>query len=163
MPTDEILGHADEADGIEEYDNALPAWWLGLFAFTVITGAMYGFHWFITGQTQEKAYAAELAAAEAAWPAPAADAPIVVDAGSIDAGKEVYEQNCVACHGADLKGGIGPDLTDAEWVHGGTLDEIRVTVTDGVPEKGMLAWGGILGPDKVAKVSAYVHSSGGGL
>ena len=32
---DKVLGHGVEADGIEEYDNQLPLWWLGLFAFTV--------------------------------------------------------------------------------------------------------------------------------
>lgn len=163
MPSDEILGHSDEADGIEEYDNALPGWWLGLFAITIVIGVAYGIHWFATDQSQTAIYEAEVAAAEQQWPAPAADAPIATDAASVDAGKAVYDQNCVACHGADMKGGIGPDLTDAEWVHGGTIEEIRTTVTDGVPEKGMLAWGAILGPDKVAKVSAYVHAGGGGL
>ena len=54
------------------------------------------------------------------------------------------------------------DLTDATWIHGGTLADIQNVVTVGVPEKGMLTWGPILGPDKIAKVSAFVHSAGGG-
>ena len=39
--TNEVLGHADESDGIEEYDNPLPDWWLGLMWFTVIWAAAY--------------------------------------------------------------------------------------------------------------------------
>ena len=160
---DRILGHGDECDGIEEYDNALPAWWLGLFYFTIIWGVVYAIHYHFVGKRSQAAeYDAEMVAAAEQWPAPDVTQELVVTDDVLAEGKAVYDVNCVGCHGPDMKGGIGPDLTDAEWVHGGTMDEITATVTDGVPEKGMLAWGPILGPDKVRKVSAYVHNAGGG-
>lgn len=160
---DQVLGHSAEADGIEEYDNPLPTWWLGLFYFTIGWGIVYGVHYhFIGGRSQAGEYEAEAKAfAEMYKPDPAKAAAIAANADPA-AGKAVFEQNCVACHGADAHGGVGPNLTDADWIHGGTLPEITNTVTNGVTEKGMLAWGPILGPEKVAQVAAYVHSLGGG-
>ena len=67
--TNELLGHADEADGIEEYDNPLPDWWVGLFWLTVLWAAGYGlFYHFIADLSQEGFLEAEMAAAEARWP-----------------------------------------------------------------------------------------------
>lgn len=162
---DVVLGHADECDGIEEYDNRLPNWWVGLFVICCIYGVVYAVDYHFVSQTsQAQAYEAELAAAEEAWPTPSTDEALASASSpeAIEAGKAIYATNCIGCHGADATGGIGPDLTDAEWLHGGTLAEINTTVTEGVPEKGMVAWGSILGPAKVAQVSAYVHSLGGG-
>lgn len=162
---DRVLGHADECDGIEEYDNRLPTWWLGLFYGCIVIGVGYAinFH-FLSGDSQAARYEAEVAAAEQMWPTPTADDALAAATSpdSIEKGKEIYAQNCVGCHAADLSGGIGPNLKDAEWIHGGTLEAINKTITDGIPEKGMLTWGPILGPEKVAQVAAYVHSSGGG-
>lgn len=157
---DQILGHSDEADGIEEYDNALPTWWLGLFAFTVVFGIFYAVDYhYVSHRSQVQEYTAELAAA----PHP----PAVV-AGSqsgpqaMEAGKTLFATYCVGCHGADLHGGVGPDLTDPTWIHGGTLPDIEKTITVGVPDKGMITWGPVLGPQKIAQLAAYVHAAGGG-
>jgi cytochrome c oxidase cbb3-type subunit 3 len=57
-----------------------------------------------------------------------------------------------------MKGGIGPNLLDTIWIHGGKPEEIVHTITVGVPDKGMLTWGPILGSAKVAQVAAYVVS-----
>lgn len=158
----QVLGHADEADGIEEYDNPLPNWWLGLFYFTVIWGVIYGIHYHFVGNRSEvKALAAEMEAANKRWPqeaAAAAATTVELTKESIEAGEAIYKANCVACHGADMKGGIGPNLLDTTWIHGGKPEEILHTITVGVPDKGMLTWGPILGPAKVAQVAAYVVS-----
>ncbi len=157
--TNQILGHADEADGIEEYDNPLPDWWLGLFWFTILWAIGYVAHYhFIADRSQEAALAAEMAAAEERWPQAAQEVGFVMTPDAVQAGEEVYAANCVACHGANLEGGIGPNLVDEMWIHGGSPEEIVHTITEGVVEKGMLRWGPILGPEKVNQVAAYVLS-----
>ncbi len=161
-PKDVLLPHS--ADGIQEYDNPMPAWWLGIFYFTIAFTIVFIPYLWGTGWTQEGQYEDEMAAAAEAYKVPeSAVATAGGDAsGDAAAGQATFASMCVACHGADAKGGIGPDLTDAEWIHGGTMSQIQQTVTDGVPAKGMLAWGPVIGAKKVADVSAYVHSLGGG-
>ena len=64
---DVMLGHADEADGIEEYDNPLPDWWTGLFWLTIVFAIAYTAHYhFIAERSQVKELAAEMAAARSA-------------------------------------------------------------------------------------------------
>lgn len=155
---DVVMGHGDDNDGIEEYDNPLPAWWVGLFIICIVWAIGYGLDYhFIRARSQATMYDAEVAAAELRWPkseTPAAAVAVTPEA--VASGEEIFKTNCVACHGADMKGGIGPNLVDDEWIHGGSMEQIVATVTKGVPEKGMLSWGPILGDKKVAEVSAYV-------
>jgi cytochrome c oxidase cbb3-type subunit 3 len=160
--TNRLLGHADEADGIDEYDNPLPDWWVGLLWFTIIWALGYGIHYhFIAHRSQEKELAAEMAAAERRWPeqAQAAEMEITgfaVTDDAVTAGEEVFSRNCVPCHGADLKGIIGPSFLDDEWIHGGQARDILHTIINGVPEKGMVPWGGILSPEQINQVAAFV-------
>jgi cytochrome c oxidase cbb3-type subunit 3 len=69
----------------------------------------------------------------------------------------------VACHGKELKGGIGFNLVDAEWIHGARPAEIYHTIAAGVPEKGMQAWESQLGQKRIAEVVAYILSKNPGL
>ena len=157
---DRIMGHADDNDGIEEYDNALPSWWVGLFAFSIVWAIGYTIDYhFLSHLSQASAYDAEMAAAAARWPAPEAGAVITVTPEVLAEGKEIYTQNCAACHGPEMQGKIGPSLVDTTWIHGGSLAEITSTVGAGVKEKGMPTWEPILGPDRVAKVAAFVYAS----
>ena len=156
----QILGHGDECDGIEEYDNALPNWWLGLFYLCILWAFGYtAYYHFIAKQSEVGSLAAEMSAADLRWPRQAAAAATVtvdLSQATVKAGEAVFKANCVACHGTDMKGGIGPNLLDTTWIHGGKPEEILHTITVGVPEKGMLTWGPILGAEKVAQVAAYV-------
>lgn len=153
---DQLLGHAADNDGIDEYDNALPDWWLGLFILTVVWGIGYGIEYhFVSNRSQVSRYEAEMKAAAEKWPDRGA-AAIAFDAATVDAGAAVFSANCVACHAADLTGGIGPSLVDATWIHGGEPEQIRTTITKGVPDKGMITWGPLLGPEKIAAVTAYI-------
>jgi len=156
--TDRLLGHADEADGIEEYDNPLPDWWLGLFWFTIIWAIGYTVHYhFIADRSQEARYEAEVAAAAEMWPEEdAGSAQFAMTDEAIQAGQEIYDANCYMCHGTELEGGIGPSFQDDEWIHGNTPEDVIEVITEGVPEKGMLTWGPILGAEKVNQVAAYV-------
>jgi len=158
--TNRLLGHTDEADGIDEYDNPLPDWWLGLMWFTVIWAIGYGVHYhFIAERSAEKELAAEMAAAEIRWPAQAVDASqFAVTPEAVAAGQEIYTVNCTVCHGMELEGGIGPNLVDDEWIHGATVAAVLSTINDGVLDKGMPNWGALLGPEAVNQVAAYVVS-----
>lgn len=157
--TNRLLGHADEADGIEEYDNPLPDWWLGLFWFTIIWAIAYFAHYhFIADRSQEKAFLAELAAAEERWPAgeAAGGVAFAMTDEAITAGEPIYAQNCAACHAAGMEGLIGPSFLDDEWIHGGTATEVIYTIENGVLDKGMVAWKGILSPEQINSVAAYI-------
>lgn len=155
--TNRLLGHADEADGIEEYDNPLPDWWLGLFWLTVVWAVGYTLHYhFIAERSQEKELAAEVAAALQRWPAAEGTQAFAVTPELAAQGREVYAGSCVGCHGANGEGGIGPSFLDGEWTHGSAPEEILRSVSEGIPAKGMPAWGPILGPEKSRQVAAYV-------
>jgi cytochrome c oxidase cbb3-type subunit 3 len=167
---DQILGHEDEADGIQEYDNPMPDWWLGLFWLCIIFAVGYTVHYhFIADRSPEKALARELASAEVRY-SPGDDAvggsTTMLDDEAAEAGEAVFGANCASCHGAELQGGIGPNLVDDEWVHGSSVEAIRNTITNGIVEKGMLAWGPILGAERIGQVTAYVvqqHAEAQGL
>lgn len=158
--TDEILGHADEADGIEEYDNPLPDWWLGMFYLCVIWGVIYAVEYhFISDRSQEAAYQSELAMAAETWPElgkMVADADMSPE--TLKLGEETYQSTCVSCHGGNMEGGIGPNLVDDEWIHGSDFESIANVITEGIAAKGMPAWGSIIGPTKVGAVTSFILS-----
>ena len=159
---DRVLGHEDESDGIQEYDNPLPDWWLGLFWITIIWGVAYLVHYhFIAHRSPEAALAQELAQAEMRYQGAAveqgeSEAALVFSAAAVAEGEGVFQTYCVACHGANMLGGIGPNLLDEEWIHCGTAEDIIRTITDGVPAMGMVPWGPVLGADQVNRVATYV-------
>lgn len=159
-----------EADGIQECDNQLPTWWVGLFIFTIVFGVIYIVRFHILGAPSLKdEYVAAMADKEvlikdsangggnSAVPASKIES-LVGNPEAIAAGKVVFDTNCVACHAADGGGGVGPNLTDNYFLHGGSPADIRETVASGVAEKGMIAWLPILGPAKVDQVAAFVIS-----
>jgi cytochrome c oxidase cbb3-type subunit 3 len=157
--TNRLLGHADEADGIEEYDNPLPDWWVGLFWFTIIWAVGYGL-WYhvIADRSDEKQLQEEMAAAEVRWPKQqtVTAAEFTVTPEEATRGQEVFARNCAACHGANMEGVIGPSLIDDEWIHGGQAAEILHTIIEGVLDKGMPPWGTMLPPEDVRDVTAFV-------
>ena len=156
--TNQLMGHAEDNDGIEEYDNPLPDWWLGLFWRTIVWALGYTIHYhFIAERSQEKALAAEVAAAEERWPEQARSAmAFEYSESAAESGQTVYDQNCFPCHGENLEGGIGPSFVDDEWIHGGQASDIVDIIRNGVAEKGMVAWEGILSPEQINQVAAYV-------
>ncbi|MDP3276181.1 MAG: c-type cytochrome [Deltaproteobacteria bacterium] len=162
-PQDTVV-HA--VDGIEEYDNRLPNWWLFTFYAAIAFGVVYYFHYqMLGGETSIAAYEREMQpvwAAEAArLRAAGAVTPAMLQALSRDQrivaeGQSLYTSNCVSCHSATGGGGIGANLTDSFWIHGGRADQIYRTVTSGVTNKGMPAWGAQLGVERTQAVVAYV-------
>lgn len=161
---DQLRGH--EYDGIEEYDNSLPNWWLVTFFLTVVFGFVYWFHFQIlkTGPSQQQEYEANLAVQQqqmaAKQPAlPDTDEAIfamVKDTTLIAQGHQTFTSFCAVCHGALGEGNIGPNLTDKYWIHGSKPTMLIKTVTEGVPAKGMTPWKGVLSPAQIHSVVAYV-------
>ena len=166
-----LLLHHDY-DGIKELDNDLPPWWTWLFIISVIYSVFYFTKYQIMdGNSQEDEFQTEMAEAKLQVDEYKRNAPDMMDentvtyledAGALAAGKTIFEANCVACHRADLGGGIGPNLTDNHWILGGTIKDIYHTLVNGGRDgKGMVAWNTTLKPKEMQQVSSYILSMGG--
>lgn len=165
----DILMH-HEYDGIRELDNVLPPWWLWLFYGTIIWSVVYIFNVHISGTWlhQEDEYEQEMAQAKAdveAYLAKAAagvdenTVTVMTDAGALAAGKDTYLTYCKACHGENGEGNaVGPNLTDAYWLHGGGIRNVFTTIKYGVVEKGMQSWKKDLKPTEMQQVASYILS-----
>lgn len=159
---DRILEH--EYDGIQEYDNPMPRWWLLTFAATVIFCVLYLLNIGPIGNGKGRIadYEASLAAYAAQHPAPVTDVSdaqllaIANDPTAVQAGAKIFASYCSSCHRADGGGMIGPNLTDEFWLHGATPEKIHAVVNDGVLEKGMPPWAKVLKPEQVNQVVAYI-------
>jgi len=161
-----------EYDGIIELDNSLPPWWKALFAACIVFAIAYMgiFHVFGLGELQAEEYETEMAVAKARIDAyieskggalNETNVTYLDDEASITLGKSIYDGNCAACHGAELQGTVGPNLTDAYWLHGGSVGDIFKVIRDGVPAKGMIAWKGQLSPAQIQQVTSYIISKDG--
>jgi cytochrome c oxidase cbb3-type subunit 3 len=158
-----------EYDGIRELDNNLPPWWKYGFYLTIIIGIVYLFDYHVTRSSplQLAEYEIELANASIAKEAylkTVADkvdensVTVMLAAADITAGQNIYKANCVACHGAAGEGGVGPNLTDEYWIHGGGVKNIFKTIKYGVPAKGMIAWQAQLKPVDMQQVASFIMS-----
>ena len=163
---DILLDH--DYDGIKELDNALPPWWKYGFYITIVIGIIYlfNFHVWGTGPTPEQEYSAEVAEGqllEEQYKARTKDVIdennlTLADADGIASGKALFTQSCIACHAADGGGGIGPNLTDNYWIHGGKLADIYKTIKVGYPEKGMQSWQSMYSPIQIRNLASFVQS-----
>ncbi|HTS79812.1 MAG TPA: cbb3-type cytochrome c oxidase N-terminal domain-containing protein [Myxococcaceae bacterium] len=159
-------GHA--FDGIQEFDNPLPRWWLFIFYATVLFGYGYWVHYHVTrtGLSGAAAYEAEKAEAtrRAAATKPITDELLLSlsrDPQTTGAGQRIFVQQCAQCHLENGSGKIGPNLTDEYWLHGNKPTEILGTISRGVVEKGMPAWEPTLGGERVRSLAAFVISREG--
>lgn len=164
-----IEGHS--YDGIKEYDNPLPPWWVYLFIISIIWSVIYMYYYHVSdwGPSSAEEYEISMIPSDEQLVAQQAGAwsniQLIVMTGQaeLDEGKTIFTQNCASCHREDGGGGIGPNLTDANWIHGGSFENIANTVINGVPEKGMVSWKPLLTPDAILKVASYIHESLAGL
>ncbi|KXU36689.1 cytochrome C oxidase subunit III [Cephaloticoccus primus] len=158
-------------DGIQEYDKRLPNWWLATFYGAI---AFWIGYWFYVEQAQlalspQAAIELEMSRIEAAKLASSAsnldDATLWQmsrNAVFVNAGRETFNSVCASCHLTSLKGvdegGIGHNLVDDTWAHGGNPTDILAVINNGVLAKGMPAWGPVIGAKKTAEVIAYILS-----
>lgn len=161
------LGHA--FDGIRELDNRLPPWWVYLFYGTIIWAIAYIYvsHYQESSLNQEEIYYAEMKIAKEeqkaflAKQANRVDESNVVlleDIASLESGQKTFQMHCSACHGMEGQGGVGPNLTDEYWIHGGSTVDVFKVIKYGVPEKGMIAWKAQLPPATIQRLTSFIKS-----
>lgn len=162
-----ILDH--EYDGIREMDYGMPPWLTAIFAGTVIFAIAYLVQIWGIGNIEDQiteyendVQKAEIAIAE--WREKQSN---LIDETSVEfiddelilaKGEEIFVKECVVCHKADGGGGVGPNLTDNYWIHGGSISDIFSTIKYGVPEKGMISWQSKLKPGEMQSVASYIKT-----
>ena len=149
-----------ERDGIEEEDHPIPLWFNAAWLLTWIAGAVY-IVWYLafSSWTPQAQWAAEIAAAPKPLAAehPVGANPFEGDPAAIADGAQTFATICMACHGPDAHGLVGPSLVDPYWKYGSSDADRFKTVMEGRPG-GMPPWGPQRGADKVWKVLAYVET-----
>ncbi len=161
-------------DGIEEYDNPLPAWWFWMFIASAVFALVYlvlypglGNYSGLLGWTQEKQWQErvdmanyELDAQYGAYAATPID-DLASDPAALKMGRRLFNNNCSVCHGIGGTGGNGfPNLSDNDWLYGGSVDAIVQSISGG--RIGVMpAWGAALGDQGVIEVADYVASLSG--
>ncbi len=159
-----VEGH--NYDGIQEYDNAPPAWFNWIFFVTIGVAFCYMMYYHVLkiGDLQVAEYekqvkeAAPILAKVQERAIFLADQPRLTDESSLVLGKSIFKTNCVTCHGQNAEGIAGPNLTDDYWLHGGHYNEIFKTIFNGVEQKGMPVWKRTLKPDDIRAVASYVYT-----
>jgi cytochrome c oxidase cbb3-type subunit 3 len=160
-----LLEH--DADGIQELDNLLPRWWVWLFWLCNVfaLGYMLYFHVFHLGELQAAAYTKEAKTGEelknralVEFEANLASLEPSADKAVLNEGIQVYTTYCAPCHRPDGGGLVGPNLTDSYWIHGESYSDSLKTIINGVPEKGMLTWRGVLKPQEIQAVASYIYT-----
>lgn len=144
MAADNTTGHVWDGD-LKELNNPLPRWWMWLFVITVVFAVAYlvlypglgaregSLKWSSMGQyEQEQRKAREVIATTYQRFASMDAAALAADPQARAIGERLYVNNCAACHGSDARGSKGfPNLTDGDWLHGGSLEKITETITKG--------------------------------
>ncbi|MEZ5505836.1 MAG: cytochrome-c oxidase, cbb3-type subunit III [Gammaproteobacteria bacterium] len=169
----ESMGHS--FDGIEELNNPLPRWWLNLFYLTIAFSFIYltlypgwGDAKGLLGWTSQNQWDMEVEKANNRYDRifkDYADTPIeelAKDPTAVRIGQRLFGNNCAVCHGSDARGNVGyPNLTDNDWLYGGTPDQIVATIVHGrnamMPAKGGLP----MTEQDIVDMAAYVLSLSG--
>lgn len=170
MEADIMLDH--DYDGIRELDNNLPPWWKGILYISMAFAPLY--IWFVHfsdyGMLQGEQYVYEMEHAEKEVKAYLAtqentvdesNVELLADADALGQGRTIFVAKCAVCHGQAGEGGIGPNLTDKYWLHGGGIADVFKSIKYGIPEKGMIAWKNDLRPRDIQEVASFIKSIAG--
>ena len=156
-------------DGIKELDNDLPPWWKYGFYLTIIFAFFYLGYYHITrsGKLQKAEYEEQIAQAKMELEEykkkssnliDENNVTLLTDKSALESGKNIYMENCLACHGKNAEGGVGPNLTDDYWIHGGGIKDVFKSIKYGWPEKGMKSWEQDLGAKQIHEITSYIKS-----
>lgn len=165
--SDATTGH--DYDGIEEYDNPLPMWWVWMFVLTIVFALGYLFYYPGLGNFDGVSDWSSTAALEEAQQAhDARFEPLYQELAQLDeaalhdsrqamqVGRRLFINNCSTCHGVNGRGAFGfPDLTDGEWIWGSTFQSVKTSITSG-RQAAMPPWAAALGDRGVSEVTQYV-------
>lgn len=185
----ETTGHS--WDGIEEFNNPLPRWWLVTMWLTVVWGIGYAILYpsiplpggatpGVLGYSSRAEVAADIAEIKAQ------NAPLVQRINDLDltkiasddqvgefalnGGRAVFQTFCAQCHGAGGGGAFGyPALVDDDWLWGGSIEDIHTTIEHGIRyesdpdtrDSQMPAFGEFLSKEEIAQLVEYVGSRSG--
>ncbi|HZW73071.1 MAG TPA: cytochrome-c oxidase, cbb3-type subunit III [Caldimonas sp.] len=144
MAADNSTGHVFDED-LVEMNNPLPMWWIVLFVVTVVFALAYVYvypglgaapgaiGWTSRGELAADQARANEASAKVHGAYAQRRAPeLSRDPAAMAIGQRLFLQNCAQCHGSDARGSKGfPNLTDDDWLHGGTPEKIEETITLG--------------------------------
>lgn len=166
---DPLLFHHDY-DGIQEQDNPAPPWLTRTFVGCIVFAAAY-FVWFHVahqGALPVEKFDSAWAEYQAMRKEAAKTEVVAVDEGVLTAevndaelitrGKQVFAEKCVGCHTDNGRGLVGPNLTDDYQIHGHSRMDLYTTVSQGVLDKGMPAWGEQLPQHDVLAAAVYVST-----
>jgi cytochrome c oxidase cbb3-type subunit 3 len=168
-PVGEEVDTGHDYDGIRELDNKLPPWWLYGFYGTILFACVYLWRYHVshTAPLSGEEYAISVQKADAAKAEYLKKTASLVDettvkqltgADELEAGQKIFESTCFACHGKAGEGGVGPNLTDEYWLHGGSIQDVFKTIKYGWPDKGMKSWKDDFSPSQIAQLASYVRS-----
>ncbi|MDB6140783.1 MAG: cytochrome c oxidase, cbb3-type, subunit [Verrucomicrobiaceae bacterium] len=175
-PSDEPVLRPHTYDGIQEYDQRLPNWWLFTFYIMMVAFVVWWLGYYQLGFGRPDTEAVDMVVGEIEMAREKEllsidDAKLWAmsrDSGIVAAGKATFMTPgmCVTCHGPDLSGTLGGaklpglPLNDTEWKHGGRPTEVFRLVRKGAPDvtKGMPAWEPTLGVKRVSEAVAFVLS-----
>jgi len=153
-------------DGIQELDNPAPAWFQFLFYITIVFAIIYMVNYHLIGKQNSSLdeFVQEVTVAQQQKDELIRtgalinenNVKVLTEAADIDKGKEIFTVNCLNCHAVDGGGGVGPNLTDKYWIHGGGIKNIFTTIKYGVPAKGMITWQNQLSPKQMNQVASYI-------
>ena len=171
---DNTTGHVWDGD-LREMNNPLPRWWVGLFIITIVFALVYlafypglgnqpgKFGWSSAGQYDTEVAKAneQVAPLYAKFQAMPVE-EVAKDPQAMAIGDRLFMNNCAQCHGSDARGSKGfPNLTDADWLHGGSPEKIKETLTNGRVGQMPPMAAAVGSPEDVRNVAHYVLSLSG--
>lgn len=155
-------------DGIRELDNITPPWFTVSFIATIIFAMIYLYRYHVahSAPMQIEEFEIEMKAAQAQQDSLLKlqgnqvdeNSVAMLDAAGIAGGGKLFAMNCAACHGDKGQGGVGPNLTDAYWIHGGSIKDVFKSIKYGWVEKGMKSWKDDFSPVQIAELASFIES-----